>query len=293
MKQIKIKMIVVIVLMISISYIKYPYIKEEKKKIEKEYIVSIKTKKNTIEEKLDDYLLGVVAGEMPAHFEEEAIKAQVVASRTYVMSRKLKVDNTTKTQVYLNDEEMKKKWKNNYDKYKSKIQKAIEDTHNEVITYNGEYISALFFASCNGKTNNCNDYFNGAKPYLKSVESQWDLYEDKNNQRKKIFHKKELCQIFKTKTLNIKIKSYNESDYVKEVMVNNKYYSGREIRELLGLASSSFQIIEKDNDYIFLTNGYGHGVGMSQYGAQGMAKENKTYKEILKYYYKNIKIESI
>ena len=103
---------------------------------------------------LDDYLLGVVAGEMPASFELEAIKAQVVASRTFVYSRLLSVDNTTNTQVYLNEEEMKKSWQDHYEEYKAKIQKAIEATRGEIMTYQGECISALFYSSSNGKSEN-------------------------------------------------------------------------------------------------------------------------------------------
>lgn len=294
MNKIYIKIMIIIVLLISITYIKYPEIRQElKKEEEDEIIVTIKTEDITLKKELDEYLLGVVAGEMPANFEKEALKAQVVASRTFVMSRNLKVDNTTNTQVYLTDEQMKEKWNDNYDKYKNKIEEAIKETHNEVMTYDGKYISALFFSSSNGKTNNCEDYFNGGKPYLKSVESKWDLIEDKNNIREKSFTKEQLSNIFNVSLPSFKIMSYLESDYVKEVVVSNKSYTGREIRELLSLPSSSFKIKYTKNKYIFITSGYGHGVGMSQYGAQGMAKENKNYKDILNHYYKNIKIESI
>ena len=96
---------------------------------------------------LDEYLLGVVAGEMPANFEKEALKAQVVASRTYVYNRNLSVDNTTNTQVYLDDSEMKKKWGDNYNEYYEKIKSAVAETKNKVMMYQGDYISALFFSA--------------------------------------------------------------------------------------------------------------------------------------------------
>ena len=159
--------------------------------------------------------------------------------------------------------------------------------------YQGEYISALFFSSSNGKTNNCEDYFSGEVAYLKSVDSKWDLTIDKTNKRTKSFTKDNLAKIFNVSTPNLKIMSYTDSGYVKEVIVNNKSYTGRQIREKLGLASSSFKISYSQNKYTFTTLGNGHGVGMSQYGAQGMAKENKSYKDILNHYYQNIEIKSI
>ena len=111
---------------------------------------------------LDDYLLGVVAGEMPASFELEAIKAQVVASRTFVYSRLLSVDNTTNTQVYLDDEKMKVSWNEHYEEYKEKVKKAIKETKGGIITYQGECISALFYSSSNGKSENVENYFIGS-----------------------------------------------------------------------------------------------------------------------------------
>lgn len=264
------------------------------KKEDKQYVVEVKTKERTMELKLDDYLVGVVAGEMPASFELEALKAQVVASRTFVMSRNLKVDNTTNTQVYLTDSQMKKNWGKNYEKNKEKIEKAVKETHNEVMTYNGKYISALFFSSCNGKTVSNEDYFTGGEvAYLKSVDSSWDLKIDPTNKRTKTFTKQQIANAFGVASPDIRITSYTKSGYVDKVIINHKEYSGREVREKLGLASSSFQISLTSKGYTFTTRGHGHGVGMSQYGAEGMAQEGYDYKKILKHYYQNIKILSI
>lgn len=297
MKQIYIKIITIIVLLGIITYIQFPYIKQginyishKETKEKKEIIVTIHMKNKTIKKNLDEYLLGVVAGEMPAEFELEALKAQVVASRTFVLSRKLKVDNTTNSQVYLTESQMKKNWGSKYNEYKDKINRAIKETNNEVMTYKGEYISAMFFSSSNGKTNNCEDYFSGEVAYLKSVDSKWDLTIDRTNKREKTFTKSNLAKIFNVKTPDLKIISYTDSGYVKKVIVNNKTYTGRQVREKLGLASSSFKISYGHNKYTFTTLGNGHGVGMSQYGAQGMAKENKDYKEILNHYYTGIEI---
>lgn len=238
---------------------------------------------------LDDYLLGVVAGEMPASFELEAIKAQVVASRTFVYSRLLSVDNTTNTQVYLNEEEMKKSWQDHYEEYKAKIQKAIEATRGEIMTYQGECISALFYSSSNGKSENVENYFAGSpKSYLVSVDSPWDEKYDSSFLREKSFSRAELNQCFGDFVYRDIIRY--PSGRVQSMVINGKNYTGRQVREKLQLASSDFTIEKEGDDFVFVTKGNGHGVGMSQYGAQGMAKEGYGYVDILKHYYQGIDI---
>ena len=238
---------------------------------------------------LDDYLLGVVAGEMPASFELEAIKAQVVASRTFVYSRLLSVDNTTNTQVYLNEEEMKKSWQDHYEEYKAKIQKAIEATRGEIMTYQGECISALFYSSSNGKSENVENYFAGSpKSYLVSVDSPWDEKYDSSFLREKSFSRAELNQCFGDFVYRDMIRY--PSGRVQSMVINGKNYTGRQVREELQLASSDFTIEKEGDDFVFVTKGNGHGVGMSQYGAQGMAKEGYGYVDILKHYYQGIDI---
>lgn len=238
---------------------------------------------------LDDYLLGVVAGEMPASFELEAIKAQVVASRTFVYSRLLSVDNTTNTQVYLNEEEMKKSWQDHYEDYKAKIEKAIEATRGEIMTYQGECISALFYSSSNGKSENVENYFAGSpKSYLVSVDSPWDEKYDSSFLREKSFSRAELNQCFGDFVYRDMIRY--PSGRVQSIVINGKNYTGRQVREKLQLASSDFTIEKEGDDFVFVTKGNGHGVGMSQYGAQGMAKEGYGYVDILKHYYQGIDI---
>ncbi|MBM6930914.1 stage II sporulation protein D [[Clostridium] spiroforme] len=238
---------------------------------------------------LDDYLLGVVAGEMPASFELEAIKAQVVASRTFVYSRLLSVDNTTNTQVYLNEEEMKKSWQDHYEDYKAKIEKAIEATRGEIMTYQGECISALFYSSSNGKSENVENYFAGSpKSYLVSVDSPWDEKYDSSFLREKSFSRAELNQCFGDFVYRDMIRY--PSGRVQSMVINGKNYTGRQVREKLQLASSDFTIEKEGDDFVFVTKGNGHGVGMSQYGAQGMAKEGYGYVDILKHYYQGIDI---
>lgn len=300
MKKIYVKLLFVLGLILCISLFQckdyFVHVKTNisTKNESKEYTVEVKTKTKTLKLKLDDYLVGVLSGEMPASFELEALKAQAVASRTFVLSRNLKVDNTTNSQVYLDDEQMKKNWGSQYQTNKAKITKAIRETHNEVMTYHGKYISAMFFSSSNGKTVNSEDYFTGGEvAYLKAVDSHWDLTIDPTNTRTKTFTKKEIANAFDISSPSIKITSYTSSGYVENVIINHKEYTGRQVREKLNLASSCFQIELTPKGYKFTTKGSGHGVGMSQYGAQAMAKENKSYQDILNHYYQNIKIESI
>ena len=114
----------------------------------------------------------------------------------FCIIRNLKVDNTTNSQVYLDDDEMKKKWGKQYAQNKQKIEEAIQETKGEVMTYQGEYISALFFSSSNGKTVNSEDYFTGEVAYLKSVDSHWDTSIDPHNTRSQTFTKQQLANIF-------------------------------------------------------------------------------------------------
>lgn len=303
MKEIYIKLTIVLGIIVLCGFMIYkglekPVTKETTNAVEKPkqeekkpttVAVSIDNTVHTID--LDQYLLGVVAGEMPASFEKEALKAQVVASRTFVYSRSLQVDNTTNSQVYLTEEQMKKNWKDKYEEKKEKIHQAILETKDQVMKYNGQYISALFFSSSNGYTENSEDYFaGGSVPYLKSVKCEWDLKIDPTVKREKKFTKEQLQDKFSCKTLDFSITSYKKSGRVETLIVDGKEYTGRKVREVLGLASSCFTISLKDNQYVFTTLGSGHGVGMSQYGAQGMALEGKKYDEILHYFYTGVEI---
>ena len=157
MKTIFFKLLLILFILLAIILLYQPTKEKDslyKGKENEDVYVSVQVGDNTQKILLDDYLLGVVAGEMPASFELEAIKAQVVASRTFVYSRLLSVDNTTNTQVYLDDEKMKVSWSDHYEEYKEKVQKAILETKGEILTYQGKCISALFYSSSNGKSEN-------------------------------------------------------------------------------------------------------------------------------------------
>lgn len=244
---------------------------------------------------LEDYIVGVVAGEMPASFNEEALKAQAIASRTYAMY-KMKNSNgtydlvTDKTnQVYITEDKMKKLWQENFDYYFEKIKKAVYDTKDLIMTYNGDIILSLYFARSNGKTEDAIAVFGSNEEYLKSVESP-----EENLTSEVTISKDKFCN-----KLNISCDAINISNVLKSssgrinsLNINGKTFKGTEIRTLFDLKSTDFDI-SIGSEIKFVTKGYGHGVGMSQYGANKLAQNGKNYEEILKHYYQNINIEKI
>lgn len=262
------------------------------KKKEKEKIVQVMRKSGNEEIELEEYVENVVSCEMNASFEKEALKAQAVAARTFVLKRNLKVDDSVASQVYKNKNELEEIWQESYEKNMEYIHEAVQETKGEVALYNNEYISALFYSHSNGKTNDASWYYKSEVPYLKSVESPWDL-EYKNRIQQIIMNKQEVISKLKVNSLFIEDINRYANHYVKEMKIDQKIFTGREIRELLHLRSSDFIFKENQNEVIIETNGYGHGVGMSQYGANGMAKEGYSYQEILKHYYSGIEIKRI
>lgn len=245
---------------------------------------------------LEEYIIGVVAGEMPALFHDEALKAQAVAARTYaiykIINSTLDYDVTTtiSTQSYLDEEDMKEKWGDDYSLYYNKIKNVVEETKKEVMKQNGEVISSFYFAISNGYTQDSITVFNQDLDYIESVTSNWD--ENVNNYEVTTeFNKDYFCKLLSITCDVIEIKEieYEETNHIKELVINNKTFTGINLRELLSLRSTDISI-EVTDVISVTTRGYGHGVGMSQYGANEMAKEDFTYKEILNYYYKNVEI---
>lgn len=250
---------------------------------------------------LEDYVTRVVASEMPADFEIEALKAQALAARTYIVhfltntNNNQQVTDTVQHQVYKNDQELQQIWGNDYQWKMNKIKQAVASTVGEVLTYDGKPITPTFFSTSNGYTENSEDFWQNALPYLKSVASPWDEESPKFLDQKTIAID-ELEKILAVTLPDNDISfptTRTESDRVESIEIGGKTFTGREVREKLKLRSTDFKIAKKDNYLIFTTKGYGHGVGMSQYGANGMAKEGKSYKEIVSYYYQGTSIQTI
>ncbi|GAA0436458.1 stage II sporulation protein D [Lentibacillus halophilus] len=253
---------------------------------------------------LETYVSRVVASEAPAEFEMEALKAQALAARTYIVNRMMHQENpdapdvsdTTNDQVYHNEQELRKTMGKNYNKEMKKIKKAVKATKDEILTYENKPITPAYFSTSNGYTENSEDYWKNKVPYLRSVKSPWD----KNSPKfldQKIFSMTEIEKRLGTElpaigNLSMKI-SRTESKRVKQLTIGKNSYTGRDVRKKLGLRSSDFSIEKKNGHLIFTTKGFGHGIGMSQFGANGMAKEGKTYKDILNHYYQDVNISTV
>ncbi|RTR32973.1 stage II sporulation protein D [Robertmurraya yapensis] len=257
---------------------------------------------------LEEYLVGVVAAEMPADFELEALKAQALSARTYTVDWLMSgskaevpegidadISDTENNQVYKNDEELRKQWGKEYSWRIKKIKEAVAATSGQILTFEGDPIYAAFFSTSNGYTENSEDYFQETLPYLKSVESPWDVNTEK-------FHGQTIIQVTDfEKKLGVKIGESAEvgkilertkGNRVAKVDINGKQLTGKEVREGLGLKSSDFTWERKGDKIVINTKGNGHGVGMSQYGANGMAQEGKKYDEIVQYYYNGATIDT-
>lgn len=251
---------------------------------------------------LEEYIIGVLAGEMPVSFNLEALKAQAVASRSYVMYQMIKNKNndydvvdTVMNQVYVDDSYLKQKWGNNYEENINKIKQAVLETAYQYITYNGELAEALFFSTSSGYTENSEDVFVSAVPYLRSVESPYDNISPVFNYTVDYTYDV-FCSILGlnyTTKLDIEVISRTETGRVKEIRINEKVFKGSDVAYLLALKSSNFTITEENGKVYIYTKGFGHGVGMSQYGAEGMANLGFKYDEILKHYYTDVEIEKI
>lgn len=264
---------------------------------------------------LEDYVKGVVAGEMPSTFEMEALKAQAVAARTYAVSkvvRSLKGNpeahpeaplcDDTHCQVYRTEPELMKlkgdKWM--ADGY-VKISQAVQATAGQVMYFQGALVEQpLFHSSSGGKTENSEDVFTSALPYLRSVDSPYEVEAPHQGESISVglstFAAKIKSVYPNAGTINkntVKIAAYSDGGRVETLTVGKASVPGRRIRDLFRLRSANFSISFTDNDIIFTTTGFGHGVGMSQYGANGMAKAGFGYVDILSHYYSGVEVQLI
>lgn len=243
---------------------------------------------------LNDYVTGVVASEMPALFNEETLKAQAVAARSFATSKMennfLELTSGISDQVYSPNFKLKEKWNDDYNKYYNKIYNCVKSTHNEVIKRDNKILRTYYFSMSNGYTENSQTVFNDTTfTSVKSLENK----NTPNYKFQKKFSSSDLNKLLNISSIDIQNIERNETNHVKSITINNKTYTGIEFRKLLNLRSTDFTIEKQDNNYIITTIGYGHGVGMSQYGANQMAKEGSSYKEILNHYYENTEISEI
>lgn len=253
--------------------------------------------------KLEDYVVGAVAGEMPVSFADEALKAQAVACRSYALKKmednknnSYDVVDTTSNQVYLDLDDLKNNWQDNYVSYLNKIRDVVNATSMEYLEYDGKVANTMFFSTSNGYTEDSQVVFSEKVPYLKSVESEWDSDVNSNfnysiTMSLDDFYKN-LGLNYKRK-LNAVILEKSSSNRIIKININGVLFKGTDIYNKLKIRSTDFSLIQDGNNVIIKTRGYGHGVGMSQYGAYGMAKKGYNYKEILNHYYEGTKLKKI
>jgi stage II sporulation protein D len=258
---------------------------------------------------IDDYVVGVLSAEMPASYDPEALKAQSIAIRTLAfLAMKQKrgcygcdvCSDSTHCQAYADVDKRKTMWGSDFDKWQSKIDAAAYDTRGMIMTYNNKPIEVFYHASSNGMTEDSQVVFTMARPYLVSVESpdvglnsytKRFTYESFAGLLNKSISGLKLSK--KNVENNIKITSHTNSGRVDTLVINGKSVSGVAFRRALGIQSTTFELEFYDNTVQITTMGFGHGVGMSQKGANTMAKNGSSYKEILEHYYKGIKLNNI
>ena len=261
---------------------------------------------------LDDYLCNVVSAEMPATYETEALKAQAIVARTYTVYKILNkkhdnadiCDDSKCCQAWISKEDRLNRWEesqrnNNWDK----ICKCVNDTKGQIITYNNQPIDAFFHSNSGGVTEVPVNVWGGTGyPYLQSVQTSGEeAYTQYASEV--VFTQEELLNKLKEKYNDIsidfandddiKILEFTESTRVKTIKFGNHNLSGVEARTLLGLKSTNFEISKENNNIKFSVKGYGHGVGMSQTGADSMAKQGNNAENIIKHFYTGVEVKDL
>ncbi|SES83588.1 stage II sporulation protein D [Natronincola peptidivorans] len=269
--------------------------------------------KEIMELYLEEYITQVLVAEMPASFEMEALKAQAVAARTYAIWRESThgkaghpshpgasvCTSHAHCQEWLSMEEIQnrhgKAWMENY---WDKIQEAVESTTGIIMTYNMQPIEPLYHSTSGGKTENSEDVFASAQPYLRSVSSPYEERSPVLVDQKKITmdafinglrsRDRDFTIDRRNAASQINILEKNQGGSISKIQIGNKTFTGSQIRQTFDLRSSDFTITVSGNTVTFSTRGYGHGVGMSQWGANGMAEQGSDFQEILKHYYQGV-----
>lgn len=256
----------------------------------------------SLNSELEQYVMGVVSAEMPALFPKEALKAQAVAARTYQV-RKMREVGTEKVlydvgQAYCSPEERKKKWGSHTEEYENKVAQAVKETEGEIMVYEEEPILAVFHAQSSGRTEDSENVWVQKIPYLRSVDSSGDLSAPNHKMQTEIDGDTVFQKLSRygdlgvsPKELQFSVKERTKAGYIQKIAVGNLVLTGKQVREALGLRSADFTVEKKGNTFVFVTEGYGHGAGMSQHGAAALAEQGMSYHDILSHYYTGISFE--
>ena len=264
--------------------------------------------------KIDEYLYGVVSAEMPAYFELEALKAQAIVARTYTIYKIINnqgkhegadiCDNSACCQAWITKEDRLARWEeSNREDYWNRIVTAVDSTAGKIITYEGKPINAFFHSNSGGSTEVPLNVWGGSGyPYLQVVETAGeDAYSQYNSEVE--LTKAEVIEKIKATHTEIEIDfsaenaiqilERTESGRIKTVKFGNVNLSGVEARTIFGLRSANFTVEILEDKIKFTVIGYGHGVGMSQTGADALAKQGSNFEEIIKHFYVGVEIANI
>ena len=292
--------------------LKYGKYKKPSLENEKTVSVYVAQEDKVVDMRESQYLKEVVSAEMPASFEFEALKAQAVAARSYLVSRQnaYKISGTpqehkgadictdpTHCKAWISEAKRRESWGADADKNWDKISRAVDETAGEVITYNGEVISAVFHSTSSGKTESSKDVWGGDRPYLVSVESYGDTLSPKYKSEKEL-SLKEFKRIAQENIEGVDFEkgiigniARSDAGGILTAEVGGVTVKGTVLRKIYDLRSTNIEITIEGDNVKFDVKGFGHGVGMSQYGANYLAQEGKDYREILKTYYTGVEIE--
>lgn len=267
-----------------------------------EDVFKIKFGEEIISLSAEDYICGVVAAEMPALYEAEALKAQAIAAYTYAARERLAAKgreyhleaDSAIHQAYIDKAGMQEKWGENAAEYEAKIRECVRAVAGKRLTYKGELIFAAYHAISCGTTETAKTIWGKDYDYLKSMASEWDKTHEKYESSlavslEEFCQKLEIEQPENPKEVKITLDK-SEAGTVTKLTVFGHSFKGTKLREAFSLRSSVFNLEYKEGNFVFTVWGYGHGVGMSQWGANCLAKEGKTHEEILKYYYQGVEI---
>lgn len=312
------RMILIVILGLTVLVVAIPLMlseRDERAKGEDEGSIRVYLHEEvrTVEMTMEDYLVGALAAEIPASFEGEALRAQAVAARTYAATHMKKyggagyreADISTDYRVhqaYIGEDGQRKKWGAEYETYHAKLRQAVRATAGEVMTYDGKPVRALYHSMCGGRTASAQEVWDTPIPYLVSVECSWDQEAPRYRETRSISFT-ELAAMLGQEAVAItvsaegaeavRVVNRTESGRADLVRIGGQNYAGIDLRNKLGLRSANFSAQATDDGVIFITVGYGHGVGMCQYGAGGMARAGYSYKDILRHYYRGVTIEPL
>lgn len=294
------KLFLILILLILIMIIVYINRNTPEKNYAEPFVkIYLNESDSTIDLQIEAYIMGAVTAEMPLSFELEALKAQAVCARTYTVRKLLEEhrypknadlsDDINSCQAFISMENYQKKNPGYPPNLLNRVKEAVNATRGEIMLYKSQPIDALYYSCCGGRTASAEEGWGNAVPYLQSVKCQY-CRDSKHFAEKYVFSNQILARSFNVqgKDLRLSIASRTSSGRAKEISINGNKINAHTFRSQLKLPSTWIDFESKNGQTVILTRGYGHGVGMCQYGSNGMAREGYDYHQILEKYYRGI-----